>query len=175
MLIELKKSYLYVLSLMLAVFLGALFVNAYGSGGPATYVGHSPEELYVTAISIDNTSVQARVSSTCGAGSSIRAIDNNGGVTCETDDTGGVAGKTYLISSGVGVTVNTIGSVSQCCPGGPYGTVSGGGCDNSGANDGIFLESTPSTSCFDNNGWSCRYRNNGTSTHIIHAHVICIN
>lgn len=33
-------------------------------------------------------SIQRRITGTCAAGSSIRAIANNGTVTCETDDTG---------------------------------------------------------------------------------------
>ena len=37
---------------------------------------------------IDNTTVQSRVTGTCDAGTSIRVIDVNGEVTCETDDSG---------------------------------------------------------------------------------------
>lgn len=47
-LIEVKKKHLYIMGLMLAVFLGALLVNGYNSGGPPGYVGHSSEELNIT-------------------------------------------------------------------------------------------------------------------------------
>ena len=41
---------------------------------------------------VDGDSLQKRVSSSCGAGSSIRVINSDGTVTCETDDTGGGGG-----------------------------------------------------------------------------------
>ena len=40
----------------------------------------------VSASEVDTTSIQRRVTGTCTAGSSIRMIDQNGTVTCETDD-----------------------------------------------------------------------------------------
>lgn len=51
--------------------------------------------------------LQRRVSSTCAAGSSIRAINSDGTVTCETDDTG---------SGGIGAEVDTLDSVTDRDP-----------------------------------------------------------
>jgi hypothetical protein len=48
------------------------------------------------SLSVDTSAIQSRVSGTCAAGSSIRAIAANGTVTCETDDVGsaGITGVT---------------------------------------------------------------------------------
>ncbi len=56
-----------------------------------------------TAFSVDTLAVQSRVSQTCAAGSSIRAIDAAGGVTCETD-----TGTTYSAGSGIAISGSTI-------------------------------------------------------------------
>jgi hypothetical protein len=56
--------------------------TAYTSGDGVT--------VLAGVISIDPTYAQRRVSSTCTAGSSIRAIAQDGTVTCETDDSGGI-------------------------------------------------------------------------------------
>lgn len=58
---------------------------------------------------LDNiSSKQHRVSGTCAAGSSIRVINEDGTVTCETDDTGGGGGGTGVwYSNGDVVSVNT--------------------------------------------------------------------
>ncbi len=67
-----------------------------------------------TVWSIDTTTVQARVTGSCVAGQSIRAIAADGTVTCETDDLGYTvagagltdSGNTVLVGAGLGITVN---------------------------------------------------------------------
>jgi len=61
-----------------------------------------------------SVTVQDRVSSSCAAGSSIRAIAANGAVTCETDDSGAANFQTYVEDATVigGFTVKV-----QCDPG----------------------------------------------------------
>jgi hypothetical protein len=51
-------------------------------------------------LSVDTGAIQARVGGSCPAGSSIRAIDSAGGVTCETDDAG--AGS-YTAGAGISI------------------------------------------------------------------------
>jgi len=51
--------------------------------------------------SVNSTVVQARVSGSCPVGSSIRSIDANGGVQCETDDVGGTITG---VTAGAGLT-----------------------------------------------------------------------
>jgi hypothetical protein len=46
-------------------------------------------------LNADTTYLQRRVSATCAAGSSIRAISSTGSVTCETDDTGAGGGRIF--------------------------------------------------------------------------------
>jgi hypothetical protein len=52
------------------------------------------------ALSVDTTTIQARVAGSCAAGSSIRVVNPNGTVTCETDDVG-----TYTVSPAGGLTL----------------------------------------------------------------------
>ena len=44
-----------------------------------------------TTFNVDPAEVQSRVTGDCGAGASIRSVNQNGTVTCESDDVGGVA------------------------------------------------------------------------------------
>jgi len=51
-------------------------------------------------LTVDTAAIQARVASTCAAGSSIRQINANGTVVCQTDTTGGVGTITSVAGSG---------------------------------------------------------------------------
>ena len=53
-------------------------------------------------LSVNTAVIQARVAGTCAAGSSIRAIDAGGSVTCETDDVG--TGDITDVTAGTGLT-----------------------------------------------------------------------
>ena len=56
-----------------------------------------------TVFAVDTAAIQRRVSQTCAAGSSIRAIDAAGGVTCESD-----TGTTYSAGYGIAISGSTI-------------------------------------------------------------------
>ena len=51
-------------------------------------------------LTVDTAAIQARVASTCAAGSSIRQINANGTVVCQTDTTGGVGTITSVTGNG---------------------------------------------------------------------------
>lgn len=65
-----------------------------------------------TRISNNTSNKQNRVNGSCPTGSSIRAIDVNGGVTCETDDVGGGSSGVTSISTTGGLTGGGTGAVS---------------------------------------------------------------
>ena len=86
--VVIDKKFAFMIFVAILILAGAIYGYAYGGNTPSV-MGHSFEEV---------EGVQARVSGSCSAGSSIRAIDANGGVTCETDNIGSVPGvttKTY--------------------------------------------------------------------------------
>ncbi len=56
------------------------------------------------SVDVDTSSIQARVSASCAVNSSIRAIAQDGTVTCELDDTG----ASYVAGSGIIISGNTI-------------------------------------------------------------------
>lgn len=75
----------------------------------------------VSVTEIDASTVQARVAATCAAGSSIRAIDQSGAVTCETDDTG--AGTITGVTAGTGLSGGgSSGAVSLAIAAGGVGS-----------------------------------------------------
>jgi hypothetical protein len=97
-------------------------VDDSGSGG-GTYFDGDGLNLAGTTFSVDTAYVQRRVGS-CAAGSSIRAIAEDGTVTCEPDDVGG-GGTTYTGSTGVSIAGAMISLVTTGEIGG-YGAYSGG-------------------------------------------------
>ncbi len=90
-----------------------------GVDDDTTYTPGSGLMLLGNQFSIDTNAVQARIVGSCAAGSSMRSIDANGGVVCETDnDSGGtitsVLAGTGLAgggaSGGVSLAINFAGS-----------------------------------------------------------------
>jgi hypothetical protein len=73
------------------------------SGGLTLTSGTGP----VPDLAVDTTAIQARVTGTCAAGSSIRIIDSAGAVTCETDDTGTGDLTEVQVGRGLAVTSGT--------------------------------------------------------------------
>jgi hypothetical protein len=80
-----------------------------------TYAAGTGLALAGSTFSADSTYLQRRVTGTCGAGSSIRTINADGSVVCETDDAGGagvtsVTASAPLASSGGSAPNITLGS-----------------------------------------------------------------
>ena len=70
-----------------------------GVDNDTTYTAGAGLTLRGTQFRVDTTAIQARVSGTCAAGSSMRAISDDGSVVCETDND-----TTY--TAGAGLTLN---------------------------------------------------------------------
>jgi hypothetical protein len=70
--------------------------------GGQNYVAGTGLDLTGTTFAIDPNEAQARVGGTCPSGSSIRAINSNGTVSCETDDNDG--GDITGVTAGTGLT-----------------------------------------------------------------------
>jgi trimeric autotransporter adhesin len=90
------------------------------TGGPVTTSG---------TIAADTTYLQRRVSGTCAAGSSVRTINADGTVVCETDDVG--AGTVTSVATGAGLTGGPIsgsGTVSVANAGITAAMLAGNGC-----------------------------------------------
>jgi len=104
--IKIDKKHFFILLGAILILAGAIYGYAYGGFDPES-MGHSFEEL---------EGVQARVSGSCSAGSSIRAINANGGVTCETDDSGGGGGGG--LSDCKTITATYTGEIEKSCSSG---------------------------------------------------------
>ena len=101
--IKIRKLGFVVLVSVAAMLLIIGGVIGYQSGGPPNNVGHSIGEL---------EDVQKRVSESCSTGESIRVINTDGTVECETDDS---AGSINNLVEGEGVIINN--------PSGPIATI----------------------------------------------------
>ena len=77
-----------------------------GTAG-TTYAAGAGLSLAGSTFSVDTAAIQARVSGTCAAGESIRAIGADGTVTCETDDSASYAAGAGLSLAGSTFSVNT--------------------------------------------------------------------
>jgi len=82
--VVIDKKYFFILLGAILLVGGAIYGYAYGGSEPEV-MGHSLEEV---------EGVQARVSESCSAGSSIREIKSDGKVVCETDSVGSLPGVT---------------------------------------------------------------------------------
>src|SRR5215207_6294624 len=80
-------------------------VNSVTGGAGISTSGTASDPI----LSVDFTATQQRVVGTCGAGSSIRVVAQNGTVTCETDDNSG--GIVQSISPGTGILVTGTATV----------------------------------------------------------------
>jgi hypothetical protein len=90
------------------------------TGGPITTSG---------TIAADTTYLQRRVSGTCAAGSSVRTINADGTVVCETDDVGG--GTVTSVATGAGLTGGPItgsGTIGVANAGITAAMLAGNGC-----------------------------------------------
>ncbi|HEV8359223.1 MAG TPA: hypothetical protein VGR28_02085 [Candidatus Thermoplasmatota archaeon] len=88
-----------------------------------TYLAGTGLNLVGTTFSVNTAAIQSRVAGTCAAGSSVRVINSDGSVTCETDDDTTYSAGSGLTLTGTQFSVNTASvqsRVSGSCPVGQY-------------------------------------------------------
>jgi len=94
-----------------------------GTDDGTTYAAGTGLTLMGSTFAVDGSAVQTRVAGACAVGSSIRAIAEDGTVTCEADDAGSV-GTTYTAGAGLTLMGSTFAvdgaavqaRVSATCP-----------------------------------------------------------
>lgn len=122
--VNISKRYLFIIIAVIVIAAAIVGVIAYGTNNPPVF-GHSGGEVDVTIGEETKTlqqaigpDIQRRVSGTCPAGSSIRVINESGGVTCEDDDVGGNPVDCQTL-----YWYNWQWNSAPSCPGGGYSTV----------------------------------------------------
>jgi hypothetical protein len=112
---EVKAGHRYLLRVIMSCFQTSACSNKLtsvqvsGSFTLPTYTAGTGLTLSDKEFSVDASSVQSRVSGTCPAGSSIRTINQDGTVTCESDDGGG------SYSAGLGLALSGTTFKLQTC------------------------------------------------------------
>lgn len=96
------------LSLVAAETVAARPIDTIVVGFGLTGGGSGADGRGVVTVAVDPTVIQRRIGATCGAGSSIREVAQDGSVVCETDDTG----PAYTAGAGLALTGTTF-SVGQ--------------------------------------------------------------
>lgn len=106
-------------------------VTCESDDGGISYLPGTGLTLSGATFAVNPTEVQTRLNQTCAAGSSIRAIAENGNVTCESDDGAAYFAGTGLSLSGTTFTVNSAEVQTRvsgtCDPGSAIRTISSTG------------------------------------------------
>lgn len=119
----------------------------------------------VAAADVDDTSVQRRVSSSCVAGSYIRAIGSDGTVTCQQDSAPSILGYAHT-SADFDIPASATNEIIEAdCP---TGTVLLSGGLNRTANISVH-----DSHALDFNTWRYRVRNSSASQTLVRMHLIC--